>query len=102
MKTENAMIFWDHSEAEGVHNVLIAERTGEGRRYPQRYSDGAVFTDWKEQERSTLAVVFGQMLAHGFKSPAAMVAALEQFTAIEDCGPWATDLLDGIRAWWQL
>ncbi|XTI71571.1 hypothetical protein ACQAYK_07735 [Acidithiobacillus sp. AC3] len=99
MKTERTMILWDHSEARGVHNVLMVERTGDGLRYPQRYSDGAVFADWKE--RGSLAVVFGQMLAHGFKSPAAMVEALEQFAAVEDCGPWATDLIDGLRAWGQ-
>jgi hypothetical protein len=28
-----------------------------------------------------------------------MVEALEQFAAIEDCGPWAQDLIDGIKAW---
>ncbi|BDB13826.1 hypothetical protein [Acidithiobacillus ferrooxidans] len=100
MKTERIMILWDHSEAKGVHNVLMVERTGDGLRYPQRYSDGAVFADWKE--RGSLAVVFGQMLAHGFKSPAAMVEALEQFAAIEDCGPWARDLIGGISAWGQI
>ncbi len=99
MKTERTMILWDHSEAKGVHNVIMVERTGDGPRYPQRYSDGAVFADWKE--RGSLAVVFGQMLAHGFKSPAAMVETLEQFATVEDCGPWATDLIDGLRAWGQ-
>ena len=98
MKTERAMILWDHSEAKGVHNVLMADKPTR-QRYPQRYSDGAVFADW--QERGSLAVVFGQMLAHGFKSPATMVEALEQFATIEDCGPWATDLIDGLRAWGQ-
>ena len=97
MKTERTMILWDHSETKGVHNVLMAERTGDGPRYPQRYSDGAAFADWRE--RGSLAVVFGQMLAQGFRSPAATVEALERFSAIEDCGPWARDLIDGINAW---
>ncbi|MHB8224436.1 hypothetical protein [Acidithiobacillus sp.] len=97
MKTERAMVLWDYSATQGVHNVLMAEHPAGGLRYPQRHSDGAAFTDWKE--RGSLAVVFGQMLHHGFTSPASMVAALEQFAAIEDCGPWARDLIDGIRAW---
>jgi hypothetical protein len=96
MKTESVVILWDYSPAKGVHNVLLAERGN----YPQRFSDGAVYSDWRE--RGSLAVVFGQMLAHGFTSPASMVAALEQFAAVEDCGPWARDLIDGMRAWGQL
>lgn len=97
MKTERTMILWDHSEAKGVHSVLMVEKPTGGLRYPQRYSDGACWADWKE--RGSLAVVFGRMLHHGFTSPAAMVEALEQFAAIEDCGPWARDLMDGIKAW---
>lgn len=93
MKTENTVILWDYSPAKGVHNVLLAERGN----YPQRFSDGAVYSDWRE--RGSLSVVFGQMLAHGFTSAASMVAALEQFAAVEDCGPWARDLMDGIQAW---
>ena len=80
------MNLWDYTEGRGVHNVLMVEKPTGGLRYPQRYSDGAAYTDWPQ--RGSLAVVFGQMLHHGFKSPASMVAALEQFAAIEDCGPW--------------
>ena len=97
MKTERTMILWDYSAAKGVHNVLMVERTGDGLRYPQRYSDGAVYASWKEC--GSLAVVFGQMLAQGFKSPDDMVATLERFAAIEDCGAWADDIADGVSAW---
>ncbi|PKY10984.1 hypothetical protein B1757_06640 [Acidithiobacillus marinus] len=53
MKTENVVILWDYSPAKGVHNVLLAERGN----YPQRFSDGAVYSDWRE--RGGLSVVFG-------------------------------------------
>ncbi|MBU2759523.1 hypothetical protein [Acidithiobacillus sulfurivorans] len=98
MKTKKTMILWDWSEAHGVHNVLAVEHPPQ-RKYPQQFSDGACWYDWEEQKRSTLAVIFGQMLAHGFTSPAAMVEALKQFAVVEDCGPWAQDVIDGIRAW---
>ncbi|MBU2753646.1 hypothetical protein HFU84_10765 [Acidithiobacillus sp. CV18-2] len=96
MKTQDTMLLWDWSKAEGVHN-LLAVKHPPAQRHPQRYSAGACDSWWHTHPKGpSLAVIFGGLLAQGITDPRPI---LEQLARIEDAPGWVADMLEGMDAW---
>jgi hypothetical protein len=92
------MVLWDLPlpSPRGVHNVRIVRHPAT-RRYPQTFSDGACWSDWRTGKRRP-ADLFGALLAQGFLNPAEQRRALVEFSKVSGCG-WAGRMLAGLKAW---
>lgn len=95
MKSIDTTIVWNVSKEKGVHNVQALQNPISFD-CEQECTAGAGESDWGNNNRYTLAFIFGELLSEGFTSTESLVEALKQFASIEDCEPWARDMLNGI------